>query len=126
MTTNEMAQILNILQEFYNSPTITDNTIMAWLKLFEEYSYAETEIAVKLMGKEREYTSFPTPANLIKYIELLNNDNNESDLWNIAHRAIGKSSTYTKETFNELPYQVQAFFGNVTALREYGRKDKGK
>lgn len=118
-----MAQVLFIMQEYFGSAKITDNTINAWLPLFEEYSYAETVLAVKLLGKEREYTSFPAPASVIKYIDMINNNNNESQLWDIAHRAIGQASTYTKETFEQLPYQVREFFGNQTALKEYGQKD---
>lgn len=123
MNRKEMAQVLFIMQEYFGSTNITDNTINAWLPLFEEYSYQEVVLAVKLLGKEREYTSFPAPASIIKYIDMINNQNNESELWNVAHRAIGQASTFTRETFEQLPYQVREFFGNPTALKEYGLKD---
>lgn len=123
MNKNETAQTLLILQEIYNDKRVTDTTINAWHPILEDYTFEEVQLAIKMMSKEREYSSFPTPASLIKYIDIIRGSKDANELWSIACRAMGQASTYTKETFAELPEEVQSFFGDIGQLREYGRQD---
>ena len=44
----------------------------------------------------------------------------------MAYRAMTQASTYTRETFAELPDELQTFFGSINQLREYGLQDKAK
>lgn len=126
MNKTEMAKILRIMQEHYRAENITEKTILAWHPLFEDYSYQETEMALKMMGAEREFTSFPAPASLIKYINMIRGKSDPNQLWEQAHKAMGKASTFTNETFNELPEELKIFFGSITQLKEYGLQDIDK
>lgn len=123
MNKNEMAQVLNILQEHYRAERITPTTVLAWLPMFEDYSYQETLVAVKLMGSEREFTSFPAPASIIKYIERINGKPGPNELWNMAQKILGQASTYTKDKFAELPAELQIFFGDSDNLKRMGQAD---
>ena len=126
MTKQEMAKILRILQEHYRDENITEKTVLAWHPIFEEYDLEEVLLAVKLMAKEREYTSFPSPASLIKYINVIRGKKTPSELWDMAYKAMTQASTYTRETFAQLPDELQTFFGSINQLREYGLQEKAK
>jgi len=123
MTKQDMAKILRILQEHYRDASITEKTVMAWHPIFEEYEYEEVELAVKMLAKEREYTSFPTPASLVKYLDIIRGKKSPTQLWDMAYRAMTQASTYTSETFAELPEELQEFFGSINQLRYYGMQD---
>lgn len=126
MNKKEMGMILYIMQEQYRADNITERTVNAWLPVFESYDYHTVEMAVKMMAKEREYTSFPAPASLVKYIGIITGKSDPNALWELAHRAMGKASTFTRETFEELPEELQRFFGSINQLREYGLMDVDK
>jgi len=126
MNNTEMAKILRIMQEYYGYKEVTQQTISAWLPIFRDYDYKIVELAVVMLGNEREFTSFPAPASLVKYIGIITGKSDANDLWELAHRAIGKSSTFTLETFAELPEELQRFFGSINQLREYGLQDIDK
>lgn len=126
MNNTEMAKILRIMQEHYGDKQVTQQTVSAWQPVFDDCDYNVAELAVKMMGKEREFTSFPAPASLVKYISIITGKSDPNALWELAHRAIGKSSTFTRETFAELPEELQKFFGSINQLREYGLQDIDK
>jgi hypothetical protein len=126
MNSLEMAKILNIMQEHYNDREVTQQTVNAWYPIFRDYDYKIVELAVVMLGNEREYTSFPAPASLVKYIGIITGKSDTNALWELAHLAIGKSSTFTLETFAELPEELQRFFGSINQLREYGLQDIDK
>lgn len=123
MNKNEMAKVLYLLQEYFGAAKVTERTVDAWLPLFVEYSYQEAAVAVTLLGKEREFTSFPAPASLIKYIEKLNGKAGPNELWNMAQKVLGQASTYTKDKFAELPAELQIFFGDPDNLKRMGQAD---
>ena len=99
MNKTEMAKILRIMQEHYRAENITEKTIIAWHPMFEDCSYQETMLAVKMMASEREFTNFPAPASLLKYINMIRGKHDPNKLWEEAHKAMGKASTFTRETF---------------------------
>ena len=126
MTKQDMAKILRILQEHYRSEGITEKTVLAWHPIFEDYEYEEVELAVKMLAREREFTSFPAPASLVKYIEIIRGKKSPTRLWDMAYRAMTQASTHTRETFAELPEELQEFFGSINQLRDYGMQDGDK
>jgi hypothetical protein len=126
MTKQDMAKILRILQEHYRSEGITEKTVLAWHPIFEDYEYEEVKLAVKMLAREREFTSFPAPASLVKYIEIIRGKKSPTQLWDMAYRAMTQASTYTRETFAELPAELQEFFGSINQLRDYGMQDMDK
>jgi hypothetical protein len=126
MNNTEMAKILRIMQEHYGDKQVTQQTVSAWQPIFADYDYQTVELAVKMMGIEREFTSFPAPASLVKYISIITGKSDSNALWELAHRAMGKASTFTQETFAELPEELQKFFGSINQLREYGLQDIDK
>ncbi len=123
MNKTEMGKILYIMQEQYRAENITERTINAWWPIFQSYEYKIVELAVMLMANERKFTSFPAPASLVEYISIIEGKADPSALWELAYRAMGKCTTFTLETFNELPEQIRMFFGSLNQLREYGLAD---
>jgi hypothetical protein len=126
MNNLEMAKILRIMQEHYSDKEVTQQTVNAWYPVFRDYDFNTVQLAVAMMAKEREYTSFPAPASLVKYIGIITGKSDPTALWELAHRAMGKASTFTRETFAELPEELQRFFGSINQLREYGLMDVDK
>lgn len=120
MTKEETAKILAYFRELYpqgDSPTKA--TVNAWFDLIHEYDYRIAWEAAKNVARTWEFGFMPPPGILLEQIRLIIvPESTDIELWRIAEKAIRRGTVFTKEEFNQLPEELQIYFGGVSAIRD--------
>lgn len=126
MTKEETAKILAYFRELYpqgNPPTKA--TVNAWFDLIRDYNYRIAWEAAKNVAHTWEFGFMPPPGILLEQIRLLAiPDNTDIELWRIAEKAIHRGTVLTRQEFEQLPEEVQIYFGGVSAIKDLALSEK--
>ena len=121
MTDKETLMILSLLNELFpQGAKGTESRARIWHSLLEECDFRIAWQAAVNVAKTWEGYTMPPPATLLKEIDrLTGNEQNTGELWSIGERAI-KGSVSTPEDFQKLPEALQRYFGSLQTIRSLG------
>lgn len=125
MTLDEVKKLIFILKatypNHYRSFNDADykNLSAAWAMVLEDYTYSQASAGLKIYLASDTKGFPPSPGQVIDCIHKAKHNEQMTALeaWTLVRTAIGRSTYYAEEEFNNLPKICQKVLGSADALR---------
>lgn len=131
MTTQDMAQIMDILTAFYPSfyAKQTDDarylTAKLWANIFDAYPVEVVAAGVKMYVASDEKGYPPVPGQIISKLQtfIRQDDMTEMQAWSIVRKALSNCAYYSEREFNKMPPLIQRVCGSPQQLKDWALMD---
>ena len=121
MTVKEARKLIAVLMVMYPNykPVDTELAASVWADSMEEYTYRQTDTALRAFIKTDTSGFAPTPGQLIEKIHFITHPQelNEMEAWALVSKAIRNSGYNSAKEFAKLPEPVQKAVGAPEHLR---------
>lgn len=129
MTRDEAKKIVMIIKTAYPSwrPDDLSFTVNIWASMLSEYTYQQTEQALRAYIATDSSGFAPSIGQVITKMHVIDeyNELSEMEAWNMVNKALQNSIYGSREEFEKFPDPVKKAVGNSENLREWARAESG-